>query len=1492
MPQTSHGFGKGGNASFVNKGYVDDRFDGFVSGIPEAPIDGEVYGRQNAAWTNVFPYVLKTGDTMTGPLSFTGPSGTNRSIFGRTDGMLRWEMDLGDATPDVANAGSNFVLYSYNDAGVASPALTITRATGQATFISHIIANGVANILGGIVHIRDSVGAQIGPFLNMLSYGTIGSIISGRFIDTQAGWQILMPNDTARIGANAGADFDIRPLDDAGLNLPIALHIERATGNVTFTSQIIQNMPTANMIVGQKNGITRATVSIGDPSYVFNVSAYDTAGNISIPYALAVENTAVSTYTGTIGILPRPNNPGNVQLAFYANTPNSIARVTSITSNGGGWTILMPNDTPATGGNVGGDFSIQGQNDVSATPIFPIPFSIRRSDGLVTIPNLAGYLSLIDPIVVNAPYLPLIGGVLTGPLTLSGLPTQLEYAANKQYVDDKDAVLQAAIDLLASNLLFIGTIDVPNDIGNYTTASAIPPGALPAPDTTNSNFYVIVAVGGAPPAGNIPIDTYNTGDWIVSNGTQWIKIPTGQPNLIASEVAITPPIGALGANVQTGLEWLNANHLPLTGGTLAGPGHLDVNGHIWCYSGNLQLVDPSTSVVSYYLAGSTGVSISGTYINSAGWQIYMPNTTPLTGANAGADFDIIPYSDTGAALPNALNIRRSDRMVTLSGALTVNGTGTVGISIQAPGQIFGGSFRSSGDIRSEAPQASFTLNKLTATNSNLIRGSSVGLPNIRWDLVLGDGSPEIGANAGSNFVITPHADDGSNLPAALSINRANGAVTIPNLGGYLPLIGGRLTGNLFITTAQPTLLLDGTIGSTIRLDNPAGGRSYIYSSVTGLTRWAINLKDTTPETGGNAGANFSITCAPDNGVAILFTPLSIVRSTGVVTIPNIAPPTQPTNPTTKQYVDDGDAALQAAIDLLASNLLFIGVMDVPADNGNYTAASGIQPGELPAPVGANSNMYVIVSVGGNPPGGSNIPVDAYNIGDWIVSTGTQWLRLPTGQAATIAAEVAITPPTGALGPNVQTALDWLDTNKVDLTDPVVTTPYLPLTGGTLSGDLIVDGAATFAPGVLINGAVGSSRNILGQTGGQNRWAIELGTSTDETGANAGSNFALVRYSDAGAVLGNVLTFNRSTGQAAFNGTVFSFTSSATFSGPISANGGLSSTNITSGLLFLTGAPVNSAMRMDGVDSATSTIYSTTVGLNRWWIRLKDGTVEAGANAGSNFDIRAYADDGIAFITPLTINRATGLVTIPNLAGYLPLTGGGITGNVFATGFFSAPSLYAQNTVGNAVVQMVSTAGGGGACQIFGQNSGAGGVRWQLILKSNTPELGGNVGSDFQLVRYDDNGNIIDTLLTIGRATALATFTGGGTFRGPMVVQPLTAAASLQVSSQVAGASITLNSVTASLSEIIGFNGTAGITGTRWRMRLKDQAPETGGNTGSNFAIFPVGDDGVPYATPALSINRATGTVEIPSLTVGGVPVTAAMINDLITRIAQLEARIA
>lgn len=45
-------------------------------------------------------------------------------------------------------------------------------------------------------------------------------------------------------------------------------------------------------------------------------------------------------------------------------------------------------------------------------------------------------------------YLPLTGGTMTGPLTLSGLPTSENHAANKQYVDGLVGDINAMLDAI------------------------------------------------------------------------------------------------------------------------------------------------------------------------------------------------------------------------------------------------------------------------------------------------------------------------------------------------------------------------------------------------------------------------------------------------------------------------------------------------------------------------------------------------------------------------------------------------------------------------------------------------------------------------------------------------------------------------------------------------------------------------------------------------------------------------------------------------------------------------------------------------------------------------------------------------------------------------------------------------------------------------------------------------------------------------------------
>lgn len=73
-------------------------------------------------------------------------------------------------------------------------------------------------------------------------------------------------------------------------------------------------------------------------------------------------------------------------------------------------------------------------------------------------------------------------------------------------------------------------------------------------------------------------------------------------------------------------------------------------------------------------------------------------------------------------------------------------------------------------------------------------------------------------------------------------------------------------------------------------------------------------------------------------------------------------------------------------------------------------------------------------------------------------------------------------------------------------------------------------------------------------------------------------------------------------------------------------------------------------------SAQITLNKTTVspganligqfnGVARWYVSLGDAASEGGSNAGSNFTITNYSDTGAYLGAPLSINRATGQVTV-------------------------------------------------------------------------------------------------------------------------------------------------------------------------------------------------------------------------------------------------------
>ncbi len=85
------------------------------------------------------------------------------------------------------------------------------------------------------------------------------------------------------------------------------------------------------------------------------------------------------------------------------------------------------------------------------------------------------------------------------------------------------------------------------------------------------------------------------------------------------------------------------------------------------------------------------------------------------------------------------------------------------------------------------------------------------------------------------------------------------------------------------------------------------------------------------------------------------------------------------------------------------------------------------------------------------------------------------------------------------------------------------------TGGTLTGNLTLDKVGTAGPAAIyLKCDTSQSRNIIFTSGELNRWIMQI-TGSAESGGNAGSNYSLYYYNDAGAYLGTAYTISRATG---------------------------------------------------------------------------------------------------------------------------------------------------------------------------------------------------------------------------------------------------------------------------------------------------------------------------------------------------------------------------
>ena len=214
-----------------------------------------------------------------------------------------------------------------------------------------------------------------------------------------------------------------------------------------------------------------------------------------------------------------------------------------------------------------------------------------------------------------------------------------------------------------------------------------------------------------------------------------------------------------------------------------------------------------------------------------------------------------------------------------------------------------------------------------------------------------------------------------------------------------------------------------------------------------------------------------------------------------------------------------------------------------------------------------------------------------------------------------------------------------------------------------------------------------------------------------------------------------------------------------------------------------GNVVAASDHIDGAPGTHRTLYFTTAGQKRWTLDV-DNTAESGSNAGSNLLLSNYSDSGTFISNVLSIARATGIATFPNnviFSGNINVgscTGcGGVTGSGTTN---TIPIWTSSTAIGNSPITLsggilyssdpFSDTGGamfidkpaGNHRVLHFDTSGA--DRWTLDV-DNTAESGSNAGSNLLLSNYNDAGTFISNVLSITRATGIATWANAVNFTG-------------------------------------------------------------------------------------------------------------------------------
>ncbi len=239
--------------------------------------------------------------------------------------------------------------------------------------------------------------------------------------------------------------------------------------------------------------------------------------------------------------------------------------------------------------------------------------------------------------------------------------------------------------------------------------------------------------------------------------------------------------------------------------------------------------------------------------------------------------------------------------------------------------------------------------------------------------------------------------------------------------------------------------------------------------------------------------------------------------------------------------------------------------------------------------------------------------------------------------------------------------------------------------------------------VRVRGAAGSDRSLLMSTLGSNRWSVST-NAVAESGSDAGSNFVITRYSDAGTAIGNALAISRATGAISTSGDMtiggaatatggFYGSFNGTFTGTVVGGVAVAGTNgqVQFNNAGSLGADLafhwdNSTKRLGiGTNGPTSaldvvsgliTVRGASSGFNfggrdggagfQWYANLGNASLWDNTNSVSRIFVAPGGNVGIGATSPLTTLDVRGTITAGNASS--------TSGTILMQGYYSSGAL--------------------------------------------------------------------------------------------------------------------------------------------------------------------------------------------------------------------------